>query len=191
MHDFFSHHRLHKSHGGDAVWAWWLLCTQWVFMTAEIHGAWRTHYFIASRMQTCSLPQREAVSYLLGLLAANTVSRNGLGFVKVVRHLCSWHSVIVLVTQLCQTPCDLMDFSLPGSSVHGIFQARILEWFAISFSSVFGIPSKKGERHMKNCQSQHTALISHMCWPPKRAPLGNPPSRSFLDGCANDSQQQA
>ena len=40
----------------------------------------------------------------------------------------------VLVTQSCPTPCDAMDFSLPGSSVRGIFQARILEWFAISFS---------------------------------------------------------
>ena len=30
-----------------------------------------------------------------------------------------------------------MDCSLPGSSVHGIFQARILEWIAISFSEIF------------------------------------------------------
>ena len=37
-------------------------------------------------------------------------------------------------TQLCPTPCNLMDWSPPGSSVHGIFQARILEWVAISFS---------------------------------------------------------
>ena len=36
--------------------------------------------------------------------------------------------------QLCPTLCDPMDCSLPGSSVHGIFQARILEWVAISFS---------------------------------------------------------
>ena len=38
------------------------------------------------------------------------------------------------VTQLCLTLYDLMDCSLPGSSIHGIFQARILEWVAISFS---------------------------------------------------------
>ena len=37
------------------------------------------------------------------------------------------------VTQLCPTLCNPMDCSLPGSSVHGIFQARILEWVAISF----------------------------------------------------------
>ena len=38
------------------------------------------------------------------------------------------------VAQLCQTLCDPMDSSLPGSFVHEIFQARILEWVAISFS---------------------------------------------------------
>ena len=38
------------------------------------------------------------------------------------------------VTQSCLTLCDPMDCSLLGSSVHGIFQARILEWVAIFFS---------------------------------------------------------
>ena len=38
------------------------------------------------------------------------------------------------VTQSCPTLCDPMDCSLPGSSVRGIFQAKILEWVAISFS---------------------------------------------------------
>ena len=38
----------------------------------------------------------------------------------------------VLVTQSCLTLCDPMDYSLPVSSVHGILQARILEWIAIS-----------------------------------------------------------
>ena len=37
------------------------------------------------------------------------------------------------VAQLCLTLCDPMDYSLPGSSVHGNFRARILEWVAISF----------------------------------------------------------
>ena len=38
------------------------------------------------------------------------------------------------VAQSCPTLCDPMDNSLPGSFVHGIFQARILEWVATSFS---------------------------------------------------------
>ena len=42
--------------------------------------------------------------------------------------------VCMLVTQLCPTLCDSMDYSLSGSPVHGILQARILKWVAIPFS---------------------------------------------------------
>ena len=38
------------------------------------------------------------------------------------------------VSQSCPTLSDPMDCSLPGSSVHGIYQARVLEWVAIAFS---------------------------------------------------------
>ena len=38
------------------------------------------------------------------------------------------------VAKSCQTLSDPMDCSLPGSSAHGIFQARVLEWGAIAFS---------------------------------------------------------
>ena len=38
------------------------------------------------------------------------------------------------VAQLCLILNDPMDFSLPGSAIHGIFQARVLEWAAIAFS---------------------------------------------------------
>ena len=41
------------------------------------------------------------------------------------------------VTQLCPTLCDPMDCSLPGSPVHGIFQARVLEWIATAFSNQY------------------------------------------------------
>ena len=39
--------------------------------------------------------------------------------------------------RLCPTLCDPIDGSLPGSTVHGIFQARVLEWVAIAFSDYF------------------------------------------------------
>ena len=42
--------------------------------------------------------------------------------------------LLVLITQLYLTLCDPIDCSLPGSSAHGISQARILEWVAIPFS---------------------------------------------------------
>ena len=41
------------------------------------------------------------------------------------------------VAQSCGTLSDPMDCSLPGSSIHGIFQARVLEWGAIAFSNVY------------------------------------------------------
>ena len=44
------------------------------------------------------------------------------------------------ITQSCPALCDPMDRNLPGSSVHGIFQARVLEWVAISFSRGFSQP---------------------------------------------------
>ena len=45
------------------------------------------------------------------------------------------------VAQSCPTLCDPKDCSLPGSSVHGIFQARVLKWVAISFSRRSSWPS--------------------------------------------------
>ena len=44
------------------------------------------------------------------------------------------------VTQSCPTLCEPMDCSLPGSSVHGVFQARVLEWVAISLSRASSRP---------------------------------------------------
>ena len=52
------------------------------------------------------------------------------------------------VAQSCPTLCDPMDYSLSGSSIHGIFQARVLEWIAmllvclnLSESSVISLPA--------------------------------------------------
>ena len=45
-----------------------------------------------------------------------------------------WKEVEVLVSQSCPTCCDPMDCSPLGSSVHGILQARILEWVTIPLS---------------------------------------------------------
>ena len=65
-----------------------------------------------------------------------------LGTVKILFNFLKKHKVIVYyyeseeseVAQSCPTLCDPMGCSLPAFSVHGIFQARILEWVAISFS---------------------------------------------------------
>ena len=51
----------------------------------------------------------------------------------------SFVAACYLVAQSCWTLSSPMDCSLPGSSLHGIFQARILKWVAYSFSS--GLPN--------------------------------------------------
>ena len=67
------------------------------------------------------------------------------------------------VAQLCPTLCDPMDYSLSGSSVHGIFQARVLVWIAISFS--------RGSSRPRN-RTRVSRIAS-------RALLSEPPGKTF------------
>ena len=53
--------------------------------------------------------------------------------------------VCVLVVQSCPTLRDPMDFSMPGLSVHGILQARIMEWVAVPFSRGSSLPRNQTE----------------------------------------------
>ena len=63
------------------------------------------------------------------------------------------------VTQSCPTLCDPTDCNLPGSSVHGIFQAQILEWVAISFSKRKGTDQKLETAAFTPCFSR-TMLVT-------------------------------
>ena len=68
------------------------------------------------------------------------------------------------VAQSCPTLIDPMDCSLPGSSVHGIFQARVLKWGATAFST-----SVIREMQIKTTRKYHFILtmmviIKDMCW---------------------------
>ena len=54
------------------------------------------------------------------------------------------------VAQSCPTLRDPMDCSLPGSSVHGIFQARVLEWGAIAFSESCSATVQNGNKLYQN-----------------------------------------
>ena len=65
------------------------------------------------------------------------------------------------VTQSCPTVSDPMDCNLPGSSVHGIFQARVLEWVAIAFSNARDNPPQKKNYLVQNTDNAKIeALIS-------------------------------
>ena len=66
--------------------------------------------------------------------------------------------VKVLVTQSCPTLCDPMDCSLPGSSVHGILQARRLEWMVTHFSREFSEPR---DRIKVDIERQILYFLSH------------------------------
>ena len=65
------------------------------------------------------------------------------------------------VAQLCRTLSDPMDCSLPGSSAHGIFQARVLEWGAIAFST---LPCYSFPNLMYNSKPTHSGLhLTEFC----------------------------
>ena len=68
------------------------------------------------------------------------------------------------VTQLCPTLRDPMDYSLPGSSVHGAFHARVLEQVAIAFSIHFRITAKVKMRTFKKfyMQRRKTNIIKNL-----------------------------
>ena len=91
---------------------------------------------------TAGLETRTYTSHVQDLprLSEKPVTKNGTGVADSPSYVTSLHGVEWSevkwseVAQSCLTLCDPMDCSPPASSVHGIFQARILEWVAISFS---------------------------------------------------------
>ena len=75
-------------------------------------------------------------------------------------------TVLCLVTQSCPTLCNPMDCSPPGSSVHGILQARILVWVAM--------PSSRGSSQARDqAQASHTAGRFFTNWLTREAPWYN------------------
>ena len=79
-----------------------------------------------SRVRLCATPEMAAHQARPSLGFSRQEHWSGLPFPSPMRES--------EVAQLCQTLHDPMDCSLPGSSIHGIFQATVLEWGAIAFS---------------------------------------------------------
>ena len=67
--------------------------------------------------------------------------------------------ILLLSLQSCLTLCDPIDSSLPGSSVHGIFQARVLEWGAIAFSNYI-----LGSENVQLYSLSSLMSSSYRCW---------------------------
>ena len=74
------------------------------------------------------------------------------------------------VAQLCRTLSDPVDCSLPGSSVHGIFQARVLEWGAIAFLDSDFLSFLLPVLFLLRDPIQY--ITSHLVIIPPEAPLG-------------------
>ena len=86
-----------------------------------------------------------------------------------------------LITQLCPVLCDHMDFSPPGSSVHGIFQARVLEWDAIAFSCMciteyMYIATEHSES--VSCSVVSNSSWAHELWPNRLLYPGDSPGKN-------------
>ena len=83
-----------------------------------------------SRVRLCATPQMAAHQAPLSLGFSRQEHWSGLPLPSPM------HESESEVAQSCPTLHDPMDCSPPGPSIHGIFQARVLEWVAISFSKV-------------------------------------------------------
>ena len=85
-----------------------------------------------SRVRLCATPETEAHQALLSLGSPGKNTGVGCHFLLQCMKMKSESEV----AQLCLTLSDPVNCSLPGSSVHGVLQARVLEWVAIAFSEL-------------------------------------------------------
>ena len=107
------------------IWIWWNLYT--FFLSS--HGACIKTDHISGHKTCLSKFKRSMLSAHSGikLKLQRTIARKIPKYLEIKQHMC----VHVKTLQLCPTLCNPMDCSLSGSSVHGILQARTLEWVAI------------------------------------------------------------
>ena len=133
--------------------------SRWVITPSWLSGSWRS-FLYSSSLYSCHLflissASVAAAAKLLQLCLTLCDPRNGnppgsphLAFPPGKNTGVGCHFLLQCmkvkseseVAQSCPTLSDLMDCSLPGSSIHGIFQARVLEWGAIAFSDALLYP---------------------------------------------------
>ena len=84
----------------------------------------------------CPLQGKRDMIHILLLMVYNLIQTNVINkdSFLIFRTLCVCIYMCVLVAQSCPALCNSMDCNLPGSSVHGLFQARIMEQVVISYS---------------------------------------------------------
>ena len=110
----------------------------------DIFGIWIFFMFIypfLTNMKNC-----ENMLFLIGLALNNPyywMEKHSIQLLPLIIYLAAAAKSL----QLCPTLCDPTDISPPSSSIHGIFQARVLEWGAIAFSGLLPLVtlSKKNQ----------------------------------------------
>ena len=93
-----------------------------------------------SRVRLCATPYTVAYQAPPSLGFSRQEHWSGLPFLLQCMNVKSEREV----AQSCPTPSDPMDCSPPGSSIHGSFQARVLEWGAIAFSNLDSLHWEQG-----------------------------------------------
>ena len=114
------------------------------------------------------MPRHDTRNNKTVVCTSNLASSEYKSSVSFPNHAC----VIAKSLQSCPTLCDLMDCSLPGSSVHEILQARILEWVAISSSRGSSRPSDQTCISYGSCIAGWSLPLSHWKRPTAVAILG-------------------
>ena len=139
--------------GFDFTFSWWLVMLS-IFSCAH----WPSRHLFWKRYLFRSLPVFKSCFFFFDIKFYELLIYVG------YQPLIEYHAC--LCAQSCPTLCNLMDYSPPGSSVHRVFQAGILEWVAISSSRVF-FPN----------QGSNLCLLSLLHWqvdslllPPGNAP---------------------
>ena len=138
-----------KSHSTSC--STWMLCKQ-----HKLYGIKNYHLF--SKYFNFLIPfSGNKIAFQLSFLSVNLNDHSSY-FLVHFYHSLNHHvlfilsAVLCLITQLCPTHWDFMDCNPPGSSVHGILQARILEWVAM--------PSSRGSAQPKSPTLQADSLQS-------------------------------
>ena len=123
--------------------AWILIQARWFFGTQICLLSESSHYSLPQQLISRFTGRLCALQNSLDLITGSEVAKTFISFLLLwslgITH-CILFEMKVLVAQLCLTLYDPMDCSLPGSSAHGILQARILEWVAIPFSRASSQP---------------------------------------------------
>ena len=127
------------------IQSFWLLCNILFceyalsdFIPSSAMGIWIVAKFLLLHIKLIWVFLLKQLTWRIWVLQSLTINQSS--------HMVSQNGCCCLVAKSCLTLCNPMDCSLPGSYVHGILQARVLEW--VSISSSWGSSQLKDQIHV-------------------------------------------